>query len=198
MPSVAILAGGKARRLNGVDKSVLRAGSQSILERQLEAAHGISDDVLLVGGCDRRVVPAGTRCLDDRIADAGPLGGLDAALLAARHPELVLLACDMPFVTAPFLRFLLDQIGDDEAVVPHTERGYHPLCAVYASACVPSVAGALADGDLRMLNLLARLRVRVVEGRDIDDHVGPATRLLTNVNTPADLNELETLLAHNL
>src|SRR3954451_17907205 len=131
MPSVAILAGGKARRLDGVDKSSLRAGRQSILERQLDAAHTVSDDVLLVGGRAGRAIPTDVRVIEDRVADAGPLAGLDAALAAARHPELVLLACDMPWVTAPFLAFLAEQFGDHEAVVPRTERGYHPLCAVY-------------------------------------------------------------------
>ena len=43
----------------------------------------------------------------DRVADRGPLGGLDAALAAARNRELVVLACDMPFVSARFLKHLL-------------------------------------------------------------------------------------------
>ena len=81
----------------------------------------VTDDVMLVGLPSR--VPAGTRVVADRVPQSGPLGGLDAALAAARDEALLLVACDMPFVTARLFAHLLGQTAGVDAVVPRTERG---------------------------------------------------------------------------
>src|SRR5262245_33737265 len=131
MASAAILAGGRARRFGGRDKSALVVDGRSILERQLAELTAISDDVFLAGARADTAVPPGIRVVFDREPDCGPLGGLDGALAAARDEILLVLACDMPFVTRPFLAHLLAAARGVDAVVPRTEHGYHPLCAVY-------------------------------------------------------------------
>jgi molybdenum cofactor guanylyltransferase len=141
--------------------------------------------------------PSRARLVPDRIAGCGPLGGLDAALTSARHPEVVLLACDMPFISAGFIASLLAAAPGFDAVVPKTERGYHPLCAVYTRGCVGAVEQALAEGRLAMTALLERIRVREVHGEEID-RFGPPQHVLANINTPAEFEELEALPGHKL
>ena len=133
--------------------------------------------------------------MQDRVSNCGPLGGLDAALSAARHETLVLLACDMPLVSARFLAYMLELSGAADIVVPRTERGYHPLCAVYTRACREPVQRLLAERRLAMIGLFDEVRVRVVE-RDEIGRFGSPEVLLANVNTPADFDELEALLSH--
>jgi molybdenum cofactor guanylyltransferase len=202
MPSAAILAGGRARRFDGQDKSALVVGGQTILERQLSVLSEVSDDILLVGS--RRPLPAGARQLADRVPDSGPLGGLDAALSACRSETLIVVACDMPFISAAFLRHLAALAADRpevQAVVPSTKRGYHPLCAVYTRACAPIVARHLAGKRLKLVELLdvlnqsGRGRLLVVTEADLGVF-GDPDRLLANVNTPAEYEELEALHDH--
>jgi len=196
MASAAILIGGRAARFSGEDKSRLVVGGQTILDRQLAALEGVADDVMLVGGTTTPIAPAGTRWIPDRRPGSGPLGGLDAALAAARDAVLVLLACDMPFVTGGLLRYLVEQAAAADAVVPRTERGYHPLCAVYTRACAPAVSRRLERGELKMLRLLDDLRVTDVTSGSLA-RWGGAERLLTNVNSPATLGQIEAPLGHN-
>ena len=190
MVSAAILAGGRAARLGGCDKSALVIDGQSILERQLVELSQISDDLMLVGSRRPDERHEGVRLVTDRIPDQGPLGGLDAALAAARHPALLLLACDMPFVAAPFLRRLISLATEADVVVPRTKAGYHPLCAVYTAACREAVARRLAARRLAMMGLFDELRVRLVEPHEIAPF-GDGDRLLANVNTPAVLEALQ-------
>ena len=143
------------------DKSALVVDGRSILERQLSVLREVTDDILLVGSRHPLRIPAGRRrdAADCRIAspDCGPLGGLDAALAACRAETLIVVACDMPFVDrrlpAPSCSHWLP-IGRGHAVVPRTERGYHPLCAVYTRACAPIVARHLAERRLKLVELL--------------------------------------------
>jgi molybdopterin-guanine dinucleotide biosynthesis protein A len=195
MASVAILAGGQARRFNGRDKSALIVGGRSILDRQLAEVAQVTDDILLVGG--HATAAPDVRVVTDRVPHSGPLGGLDAALAAARDDRLVLLACDMPFVTAALLKYLLAAADTADVVVPRTEHGYHPLCAAYTRACQPAVARRLSERRLAMTALFEELRVRIVEGRELD-RFGDPEQVLANVNTPAALGELEALLGHKL
>jgi molybdopterin-guanine dinucleotide biosynthesis protein A len=192
MATAAILVGGHARRMGGRDKSALRVGGRTILERQLATLDGIVDRVLLVGAAGARDA---VTTVSDRVPGCGPLGGLDAALAAAGHGPLLLLACDMPHLTRAFLAHLLSLAGRADAVVPRTERGYHPLCAVYASSCRSIVERQLDERHLRMLDLLGLLRVRAVEADDLE-RFGDANHLLANVNTLADLDALETRQNH--
>jgi molybdopterin-guanine dinucleotide biosynthesis protein A len=195
MTSVAILIGGRATRYGGADKSALVVDGHTILSRQLEAARGMTDDILLVGRVAPAVIPPQTRFVADRVVDAGPLGGLDAALAAARERSVLLLACDMPFVSVELLDALAVLASTVDVVVPKTEHGYHPLCAVYANTCHPAVERRLAAGHLKMVDLLNDLRVRAIAASELDA-LGPHQQLLANVNTPAEFEKLAALSGH--
>jgi molybdopterin-guanine dinucleotide biosynthesis protein A len=206
MASAAILVGGLARRFGGRDKSALVVEGRSILERQLQALAPITDDVMIVGADPadlesrfRKAIDAGShiRAIADRIAGSGPLGGLDAALAAARDDALILIACDMPFVETAFLQYLVAESHGVDAVVPRTDRGYHPLCAVYTRACRGAVSERLGRRDLALSGLIQAVRARLIVGEEIE-RFGPARRLLANVNTPGEFDELEALLDHKL
>ena len=194
MASAAILSGGASRRYSGRNKGGLLVNGRTILERQLEILRPLTDDLMLVGGRPESAV-AGTRTVPDLHPGLGPLAGLEAALGAARDDLVIVLACDLPCVTGPFLEHLLELAPDVDAVVPHTNRGYHPLCAVYHRRCLEAVRRQLADGELALRGLLDGLRVARVLPETLG-RFGGERRLLANVNTPADLDELETFLSH--
>jgi molybdopterin-guanine dinucleotide biosynthesis protein A len=198
MWSAAILAGGRATRFGGRDKGALLVDGTSIRARQLAALAQIAEDIMIVGRepvAARTVVPV--RMVVDRVRGCGPLGGLHAALTEARSEASVILACDMPFVSATFLAHLLALTSDADAVVPQTDRGYHPLCAAYTRACVEPIARRLADGRLKMTDLFDDLRVRVVTAEEMRAFGDPET-LVANVNTPAEYRGLEALQGHDL
>ena len=181
--SAAILAGGQATRFGGRDKSALLVDGRAIRDRQIEAITPLTDDLQIV--------------VSDIVPGCGPLGGLHAALTAARHDTLFLIACDMPYVSTALVAYLLSLAGGADAVVPRSERGYHPLCAVYTRACLEPAAARLADRRLKMTEFVDSVRARVVPVEDIRQF-GDPDRLLANVNTPADYAGLETLQGHKL
>ena len=201
MTSGAILCGGHARRLGGQDKSRLRVGGRTILVRQIEALRPCVHRIFLVGGiapppdswphADPRH-DADVQRVTDRLADRGPLGGLDAALAAADDDAVLLLACDLPNVTTALLSHLIRVCDGVDAVVPRTERGYHPLCAVYAQSCGAAVRRRLEHGALRIRDLMADLRVRTVDSEELA-RIGAPNLLLANINTYADLDALNSL-----
>lgn len=187
--SAAILAGGQASRFGGRDKSALLVDGRAILDHQIAALAPAVDDVLIVGGARATI--------HDIVPGCGPLGGLHAALTAARGDAVLLVACDMPYLSTPFAAYLLSLAAEADIVVPQSERGYHPLCAVYTRACLEPAAARLADRRLKMRELVGSMRTRVVPVEEIRQF-GDPDRLLANVNTPADYAGLEALQGHKL
>ena len=175
--SAAILAGGRATRFGGRDKSALVVDGRTIFDRQcaeLATVDGL-DEILLVGAPSAR---AGTRLVADVVPGLGPLGGIHAALTHARSDAVCVIACDMPYVTGTFVSGLFAALDGAEIVVPQTDRGYHPLCAVYTRACLDAIARRLADRKLKVMDLFADVRTRVVT------LVNDDLQRVANVNTP--------------
>src|SRR6185295_447743 len=114
MLTAAILAGGRSTRFGGRDKSALVVDGRTIFDRQLSELSQIADEILLVGGTIEREPRPGVTPIADLIPGCGPLGGLHAALTAARGDRVVVVACDMPYVSAPFLAYLAGLVGAGE------------------------------------------------------------------------------------
>jgi len=191
--SAAILAGGQARRYGGRDKGALVVDGRSIRERQIEELAAIAHDILIVGSPENlQSEGTGVRTVADRVPGCGPLGGVHTALLETAGDATIVVACDMPYISGRLLRHLAAMAAGADAVVPRTDRGYHPLCAVYTRACVEPIARRLAERRLKMSDLFEDLRVRIVDAEELRSF-GDVRRLLSNINTPADHQELEAL-----
>src|SRR5688572_5299207 len=183
--SAAILAGGQARRLGGVDKSALAVGTSSILDRQLSLLRGLTPHILIVAGDASRAPAVDVPVVPDRIPGAGSLGGLYTALMEAPTDQVLVIACDMPFLTAPFLMRLAARGVDVDVAVPRSAAGRHPLCASYARGVAGHLKARIERGDLRVREALGGLDVREL-GPDELAEFDPDGLLLLNVNNPDD------------
>jgi molybdopterin-guanine dinucleotide biosynthesis protein A len=135
--SAVILAGGKSRRM-GRDKAWLEFDGQPLISRQIETAHAAGAAELLISGrADVDYSGVRGQVLIDAFPDAGPLAGLERALDAAGFPLLLALAVDMPHLSPPFLRQLIDRCEPARGVVPRVGHRLEPLAAVYPCSCLP-------------------------------------------------------------
>lgn len=197
MISAAILNGGRATRFGGRDKGALLSDGVPIRQRQLTLLRTLTDDVTIVGGVADPAWTPFARWIPDRQPGRGPLAGIETALAAAHHERVLVVACDMPGLTGPFLAALIAHAPDADVVVPRTESGYHPLCAVYRRTCLPVVRQRLSEGRLAVKGMFDEVQVSVVGGAALAAFGDPG-RLLANVNTPAEHEALEGLLNHEL
>lgn len=186
----AILVGGRARRLGGRVKPALPVGTQTILERQLDALRGAGISERFLVGRSGPLAVTGVRQFPDLVAAGGALAGLYSALLLATGPVVVVLAGDMPFVSAALLRRLADLEPGDDAIVPRTADGWHPLCAAYRRSVAARLKARLDRGRLRVSDALADLKVRQLTVDELDRLDG-TRMLLMNVNTSDDYDQAE-------
>ena len=92
---------------------------------------------------------------------------------------------DIPFATTELLRYLCDASPSWDAVVPATDAGPEPLCAVYGPACLEPVQTVLAMGERKMTAFWGAVRVRTPARADLSAF-GDPERLFRNLNHPSD------------
>lgn len=182
--AAAILAGGRARRMDGVNKGTLVIGRSAIIDRQLETLGEVTAEIFVVGPSDVSWTSRDLRVVPDEIPGAGPLGGIYTAIVRSPCERTLVVACDMPFLTGALLRQLA-AVRDADLVIPRHARGYEPLCAIYSRACAADIRDRLARGLNEASRLPTGLRVTEI---DVDNE-----RFFVNVNTPHDYERAQGL-----
>ncbi len=164
-PTGLILAGGGSQRF-GVDKALYQWQGKPLIGHVFEALSTVADPVLVAGGANpiRYSIPA--QIVQDEQEDAGPLAGLQAGLRAAQTPWVLVLPCDVPFITTNVLHALLAaRTPEFCAVIARTPDGrLHPLCGCYAPSVLPIIDTLLAEQKRAVHGLLDVLpAVKVVD-----------------------------------
>jgi molybdenum cofactor guanylyltransferase len=184
--TLAVVAGGQGRRLSGVPKGLLRVGEGTVLERLLGLAPLFAEGVL-VANAPEPYARFGLRTVADAVPGKGAPGGVHAALVGARTPWVLAVACDMPFVAQGAVRVLLAARAPEVDAVCFTVAGrVEPLLAVYRASLATAWGEALREGDPSLRELLSRCRARLLPEEALRA-VDPQLRSLVNVNTPEDL-----------
>jgi molybdenum cofactor guanylyltransferase len=183
--AAAILAGGRARRLGGVNKGALDIGGAPIIDRQLKTLAALTSDIFVVGRPDAFWTERGLPVIEDEIADAGPLGGIYTALVHSPADRTLVVGCDMPFLAVDFLE-RLQAVTEADVVVARSARGIEPLCAVYSRACAGEIRARLDRGANEASVLPAGVRVAEVA---VDRPL-----VILNVNTPHDYERAKGLV----
>lgn len=189
--AAAILAGGRARRFGGAAKGALDVGGLRILDRQLNVLRRVASMVFVVGAAPEAWCDRGLHAVPDEIPGAGSLGGIYSAIVHSPADRTLVVACDMPFLSAELFQRMAEV--DADLVIPRSRRGLEPLCAIYGRACAGDIRDRILRGELRAATLPSGVRVAEI-GPDALSAYDPGGLLFVNVNTPHDYERAKTLV----
>jgi molybdopterin-guanine dinucleotide biosynthesis protein A len=194
MLTVCIQAGGESSRM-GEDKALKRFLGRPLIQRVIERLTPIADEMIVTTNHPEEYAFLNQRLIPDLKPGRGALGGLYTAVASASHPNVAVVACDMPFASASLLEAATQLMVQEEAdvVIARGEQGYEPLHAVYRRAtCLPAIEAAI-DADLwKVVSWLPQVRVRVLTSDEISRY-DPKHLAFWNVNTPEEFAEAEKL-----
>ena len=158
----------------GKDKARLPFRGVVLAEAVARQVREAAGNVTLVGHPELEGIP-------DRYPGEGPLGGILTALHHTSADWNLIVACDMPELSAQFLeRLLVVTASTDSAIVlPYGVDGRpEPLCAVYHRRALPDLEAAFARG--------VRKVTAAMEGIPIARFDVTEVAVFQNVNTPED------------
>ncbi len=150
-----LLAGGSSRRM-GRDKAELLVGGEPLWQRQVQTLRDAgAGRIGIARGRRERCAGEGLIAVADAAEGCGPLGGLVGGWRAAGECALLVLAVDLPLMSADFLKGMLATWKRSGAgVVPVLDGRFEPLAALYPPACRPSAEAALSNGAWSMQALV--------------------------------------------
>jgi molybdopterin-guanine dinucleotide biosynthesis protein A len=186
--TAAILAGGQATRLNGRNKAALRLGHAAVLERQLSVLSMVVGQTIIIASDEAPYRSYDVPIIPDLMPGTGALGAVYSAIQMIRNARTLVVACDMPFLTVPFLSHLVEAGRDVDIAIPRTARGYEPLCATYSWRCATLLRRQIDAKHLKVSDVLAgaqELTIREL-GPDEIAQYGREELLFFNINTPDD------------
>jgi molybdopterin-guanine dinucleotide biosynthesis protein A len=179
-----ILAGGKSSRM-GQNKALLSLGGMRLIERVVGVLRQVFSELLLVTNTAESYANLGLPMVADVFPDKGSLGGIYSAIYTASTPFSFVVACDMPFLQAAVIRYLLAQIADYDVVIPDVHGEMQPLHAVYSKACLPPILRRLEANRLKIVGFLPEVRVRTVRDDELQP-LDPNLLAFQNLNTPEE------------
>lgn len=152
--TAVVLAGGRARRMGGIDKGLIPLCGRPMIEHVLEALRDQAGTIVINANRNldtyralgRAVVP------DSDESFAGPLAGMSGGLHAASTPLCLTVPCDSPLIgadVAPRLHQALGAADADIAVAFDGERA-HPVVNIMKTELAASIDAFLAAGERKI------------------------------------------------
>ncbi len=180
-----ILTGGQSRRLKQT-KSLAILNGRTLTELVLNNLQSIFDDIFVVGKIDDfpdiEFVP------DLHVVQC-PLNGIVTALEHSKDAWIFVIACDLPFVSSPTIKYLLGQIDTGtQIVLPIIEKRFQPLCAFYHGSVLDHFKNGINSKNYSLISKFEDLSVKAIAIQDKD------TKQFLNINYPEDLVKATELL----
>jgi molybdopterin-guanine dinucleotide biosynthesis protein A len=196
-----VLAGGASSRF-GRDKALVRFGTRPLLLEIVQMAQCCASEVAVVADAQKYVdLHDNFEIIEDCWPGEGPLGGIITALQHTTSTDRsaewnLILSCDMPFLTAAWLQFLVAHARQSDkeiqVILPHSAHGPEPLCACYRTSAAESLKNVFDRGVRKVTQALKAVRTEVLD-ESVWKRFDSAGRLFWNMNTPADFEEAQRL-----
>jgi molybdopterin-guanine dinucleotide biosynthesis protein A len=183
-----ILAGGKSRRMGGVDKGLLDFLGRPMVGHVLQRLAPQVDEILINANREvERYQAFGYPVIEDDIADfAGPLAGLHKGMRMAKHPYVLMVPCDSPLLPMNLVKRLMHGLieRDADLAVAKTGAQAHPVFCLCRKSLLPGLEKFLASGGRKIDAWYSNLEVAEISFND-------NAQAFANINTPEELLGLE-------
>lgn len=176
-----VLAGGRGRRMGGVDKGLIELRGTPIIERILDVLEPQCDHVII--NANRNIDQYsvyGHPVLTDSLADyQGPLAGFAVGMKHAKTPYIVTLPCDAPELPADYVERMVKTLSDKQAdiAVAHDGKRLQPVYALIKTRLLDNLNQFLERGDRKIDIWYAQNNTTNVDFSDVHD-------MFNNINTP--------------
>ncbi|UCH22126.1 MAG: molybdenum cofactor guanylyltransferase [Deltaproteobacteria bacterium] len=190
-----ILAGGLNSRFNGKDKALIHVGRKKVLDRLSDIFCDLFDEKILVTNDPIKYIAWDFKLATDIFPIRSSLTGIHTSLFFTTNPYVFVTACDTPYLKKEIVEFLIGNIEARlDVIIPETEAGLEPLCAVYSTKCLKPAEHNLRQQKLKIQQFFNKVRVKKIPEKDLRSK-DPDLISFFNINTPADLHLAESIEA---
>ena len=146
-----ILSGGKSTRM-GENKSLMKIGDKTVIERTLTLMHSLFQEVILITNTPEEYKFLNIPLFEDIYKYMGPLAGIHSGLLNSRTESNFIISCDIPLITKEIIEYIIEYDTT------------HPITVCKADGYIQQLAGKYSKSLLPKIETL--LKIETEETRD--------------------------------
>jgi len=182
-----VLAGGKSRRM-GRDKGKINYHGKPQREHAFDLLSTCCEQTFLSCRPDQSADPDlfGMPLIFDSFLGLGPFGAIASAFRENPNTAWLVVACDLPLLDKETLDYLIEQRDPSKIATAFNSPDNEfpePLITIWEPRSYPVLLSFLAQGYSCPRKVLINSDVALVDALD--------TQVLTNVNSPEDLEQLK-------
>ena len=177
-----VLAGGKSSRM-GYDKGLAKVGERKMIELVIQSLKKVCDEIIIISNTNAYNylnVPVYV----DLIKECGPIGGIFTGLFHSQTEHNLIVACDMPFVSDKLLTTVINNCKNNQMVIPSINHQLEPLCGYYNKDILLKLKSFIDTSEYSVHKMIQHFKYEAIP---FDSNA----ILLTNVNTPEELNKIQ-------
>lgn len=178
-----VLAGGKARRMGGVDKGLVEINGQPMIQYVLDALKPQVQEILINANRNSaQYEKFGYSVVSDQLEDfQGPLAGMATTMAKAKTKYICTCPCDGPLITKDLVTRLYSAISKQHVkiAVAHDGKRMQPVYALLDCDLHESLLNYLMSGERKIDRWFTQHNCIEVDFSDKQD-------CFININTPED------------
>jgi molybdopterin-guanine dinucleotide biosynthesis protein A len=180
-----LLAGGKSSRM-GKDKALIKYGDETFMSDSIKKLNKLFAEVIVVVDNVEKYHIENVKFIKDIYPGKGPMGGIHAALKAAKNDWVFAIPCDMPLWKPFLVEEMLRHCLDYDIVVPIIKDNLEPLFALYKKTCIPEIEECLNNDTIKVMELYPLVKTNYLNLGKIYA-MDECSKSFLNINTPEDL-----------
>ncbi len=186
--SAIILSGGRATRMNGLDKGLVQLQQKPLIAHVIARLKPQVDEIFI--NANREIAQYqvfGLPVLKDENEEfIGPLAGFSLGLQHAKHDYVLTVPCDSPLLPLDLVQRLMAALLEHGAdiVVASSDSNAHPVFCLMRKTMLPSLLAYIESGERRVSAWQKSQQYIEVDFSDCND-------AFTNLNTFDNLAALE-------
>ena len=185
-----ILAGGKSSRM-GVNKSFLKLGNQTIIERIVDLMKSIFSEVIIITNTPDEYKFLNLPLYEDIYKWKGPLAGIHSALTHSQTEKIFVLSCDVPLMSKEMIEYIIEY-KTDKSIVFCEAAGYHqPLVGVYSKKILSEIEKFISNNEMSDKSFHQFLKIVDAEIIHPEKLSFYKDEIFFNVNRPEDYEQLK-------
>lgn len=185
--SGVILAGGKNSRYDGKDKSFIKFKGKYFIDRILEVYQKLFKEIIIISNRPQSYNNYENIILNsDKFKEMGPLAGLHSAMLVCNNPYFFVLSCDMPFPNKNFIKLIIENNNNYDALIPKHNTKIEPLHALYKANKTELLEEHIIKAEkLSIRSYLNKINTKYFEVEEKDETL----KSFMNINSEEEYNQ---------
>lgn len=186
--TAVILAGGKGRRMGGIDKGLMILNGRAMIEHIILAIKPQCQKIIInanrnIDQYERYPYPV----ISDNMGDfQGPLAGFASALNVVNSAFIITLPCDAPKLPGDYVVRMLTALNKANSAIAVVNDGHRmqPVYALIKTSLEDNLLTFLKNGGRKIDRWYAQNNVTQVDFSDCQSH-------FLNINTPEQKQQLQ-------